>query len=50
MAWISYRYDFFFGNPTTQMYDANQYNGRIAGSAYGWYWVRRRQAGAAAGA
>jgi hypothetical protein len=34
------RYDFFFGNPETQMYSSTYYNQRgIAGTAFGWYWV-----------
>ena len=32
-------YDFFFGNPKTQMWDSTKYNNRVAGSAMGWYWV-----------
>jgi hypothetical protein len=34
------RYDFFFGNPATQMYDSSRYNRKYtAGTAFGWYWV-----------
>jgi hypothetical protein len=36
-------YDFFFGIPSTQMFDSSKYNNRgVAGTAFGWYWVRAR--------